>query len=55
MSAVNLSFVKFHSGTQTPCSGPTYSAIPLLIDTYLEDIQTNCALITRQRPIKKYQ
>jgi len=54
MSAVKVSFVKFHSdtSTQTSCSGPACSAIPLLIETCLKDMQTKYALKTHQRPIK---
>jgi len=39
-STVELNLVKFHSGTgtQTPHSSPTCSAILLLVDTYLKDI-----------------
>jgi len=39
-SAVTVSFVKFHSGTNTQISHSalTCSAIQLLVDTYVKDI-----------------
>jgi len=47
-SAVKLDTMTFYSGTstQTPHSAPTCSAIQMLVDTYLNGIQTKCALIT---------
>jgi len=40
MSTVKLNLVKFHSGTSTPTPGSatTFSAIQLLVDTYLKEI-----------------
>jgi len=40
LTTVKLNLVKFHNGNSmlTPHSAPAWSAIQLLIDTYLKDI-----------------
>jgi len=48
MPTVKLNLVKFHdsTATQTPCSASTCSAIELLDDTYLQDIQRKKCVLT---------